>query len=160
MSLARIGVPKVYLAGPITGITYEGATDWRQRFWMELSSLAGNIKCVSPLRGKSHLRGTGPISVMGNPDHAMSTNRAIIARDHWDCITADAVVANLLGATAPSLGTTMEIGWAYTHRKPLILVMEEGNPHEHPMIIEAADFRARDLSEAARIVQVLLEGQL
>ena len=40
----------VYLAGPITGLTYDGATDWRHAVAADLNSVG--IKGLSPMRGK------------------------------------------------------------------------------------------------------------
>jgi hypothetical protein len=47
----------VYLAGPITGLTYEGATEWRNVAAEKLDS--DKIETLSPLRGKNYLLGRG-----------------------------------------------------------------------------------------------------
>ena len=50
---------QVYLAGPITGLTFEGCTDWRD---YAIASLADNaIKGLSPMRAKEFLKHLGPL---------------------------------------------------------------------------------------------------
>ena len=49
---------KIYLAGPISGLTYEGAQDWRDEF---SASISAEIACFSPLRGKEYLKMRGPL---------------------------------------------------------------------------------------------------
>jgi predicted small integral membrane protein len=47
--------PTVYLAGPIAGLSYKGATDWRDQ---AIASLAeAGIRGLSPMRAKEYLRG-------------------------------------------------------------------------------------------------------
>lgn len=45
---------KVYLAGPISGQSYDGATSWREEAKEELSSWS-DIIGYSPMRGKTYL---------------------------------------------------------------------------------------------------------
>lgn len=162
--------PRVYLAGPITGLSFEGATDWRDEV---TDLLLPNIVGVSPMRGKDYLRGYS--SIGGSPEdfnamgQAMSTPKAIVTRDRNDVETCDAVIMNLLDATKISIGTMIEVGWADAYRKPLILVIEpEGkqhaggmgvpdtvNPHWHGMVTEIAGYSVTTLEEAAHVAQAL-----
>ena len=43
---------KIYLAGPICGLTYDGAQEWRDTFRKEIDP---RIEAFSPLRGKEYL---------------------------------------------------------------------------------------------------------
>lgn len=152
-----MNIPKVYLAGPITGLDYNEGQDWRN----EATELFGRkMDCFSPLRYKQYLRAEGKLSF--GYKNILSTDRGIMARDHHDCMTSDLVFVNLLGAKEPSKGTIMEIAWAYAYRKPLVVVMEpEGNCHEHGMIREAIDFRVASLEHAVDVARaILLPGRL
>jgi hypothetical protein len=145
----------VYLAGPITGLTYGEATDWRSAasIWLK----ARNINAVSPLRGKDFLKDAGVLdgSYEENP---LSTARGIMIRDHFDATQCGAVLVNLLGAKKISVGTVMEIAWTFEARVPLIVVMEkEGNPHEHPMINEAISYRVDNLEVGLHVVDTLFK---
>lgn len=146
--------PKVYLAGPIAGLTYDGAQEWRHVAQKELAR--SGIDGYSPLRCKQYLRGTGVI-VNSNYSHPLSTDRGIMTRDYWDCKTSDVILAYLLGAENVSQGTDMEMAWAYAYRKPLVVVMEEnGNPHDHPMVRVAIDYRVTTLAEGLHIVKTIV----
>ena len=148
----------VYLAGPITGYSYGEVTDWREHF---KSLVSGGIECLSPMRGKEYLKalseGSDGKVADSYPGEVLSCDRGIMTRDYFDCKRASVVVANLLGATRVSVGTVMEIAWAYDGRTPVIAVMEPGNNcHDHSMIREAIGFRVVTLDEAAHIVNTIL----
>ncbi len=55
--LMREGGPTVYLAGPIAGCSYAGATDWRDRAQDVLAR--DGIRGLSPMRAKEYLKGVG-----------------------------------------------------------------------------------------------------
>jgi nucleoside 2-deoxyribosyltransferase len=144
---------KVYLAGPISGLTYDQGQDWRADF---AAMMPERIECYSPLRAKAYLRDKGVIE-QSYEDTALSCDRGINTRDHNDCATSDVIVAYLIGATRVSVGTVMEIAWAHAYRKPLVVIMEpKGNVHDHPMTREAFGFRVQTFDEAAHIVQRIL----
>ena len=151
---------KVYLAGPIGGSTYDEAQNWR----IDLSDLLstksnGAIRGYSPLRGKGALKSAGPLSTAAYAWYSpLATGKAILARDFNDCRTADLIIANLLAQdvhgqnSAPSLGTVMEIGFAYALQVPILGISEDlpRNPvGKHAMVNSAVSFWAQSLDEAA-----------
>ena|SRR2546427_12993023 len=149
----------VYLAGPITGLTFGEATDWREYAIKQLANYG--IKGISPMRAKEYLATIGTISGTGKEySHlgTFSTPEAVITRDRWDTTRADAVLVNLLGAKAPSIGTIAEIAWAYDHRVPLVCAMEkEGNVHDHMFITQMVKpYRVETLKGAIDIVRAIL----
>jgi nucleoside 2-deoxyribosyltransferase len=160
---------RVYLAGPITGCTFEGCTSWREAFRKYLDDANPNgfydvnrLELLSPMRGKDYISQLVAAGVDGTvadsyPDHKLSCDRGIMTRDYNDCTTADMVLANFLGAGRVSIGTCMEVAWAYQARIPVIFVMEKtGNVHDHSMMREALGFRAESLEEAAHILLTVL----
>lgn len=151
--------PKVYLAGAIAGMQFDDATDWR----VQAKHLLGErgVEALDPMRAKVALASKGKISTSFHDYEkcgAFFTSRGIMTRDFNDVKTCDALLVNLLGLTKPSLGTVMELGWAYALQKPAIVVIErEGNPHDnHPMIHEAMRFRVETMEEAIDAVAVVL----
>lgn len=155
---------KVYLAGPISGLSYEEATNgWRKEFSLLVPD---HIDCYSPMRNKKHLNASKVID--GSPDsytqHPMSTDKGIFDRDHNDVKTAEAVVVNLLGAKSPSIGTIFEIAWANQYRIPTVGIIEKDgiltdgskNPHWHAFIKQALSYLTQDLEEAAFVTMSLL----
>ena len=147
----------VYLCGPITGLSYDEArTGWRMEVATRLS--AANIKVLSPLRYKNYLSGETDLKGLnGYADHALSTSRGITARDRYDTQRCDMVLCNLLGATSVSIGSMIELGWLDSVRTPVVVCMEEeGNPHNHDMVREIADFIVPTISEAVSLVKAVL----
>jgi nucleoside 2-deoxyribosyltransferase len=139
----------VYLAGPIAGLTYNEAQDWRDAVKHALIPHA--IRCYSPLRGKAHVLGSSlrlkPQG--GDVDHPLFIPRAILGRDFYDVTRCDCMIANLLGATTISIGTVIELGFAHAARVPVVLVMEdEGNVHDHVFVREIAAYQVDTLEKA------------
>jgi nucleoside 2-deoxyribosyltransferase len=146
-------VKKIYLAGPISGLSYEGAEEWRDEFRRKIDP---SIEAFSPLRGKEYLAMRGPLEGSYN-EFPLSTDQGITARDRYDCMGADLVVFNMLGATRVSIGTMIEFGWCDAARNPAIVIMEkEGNIHDYPMIRQIAQFRVDNLSDAINVANIIL----
>ena len=150
----------VYLAGSIAGLTGEEAREWRFLARDVLESVY-QIDVRDPLRGKEALGTQSPISTDFTCYKHLGLfyeSRAIMIRDFNDVKQADVLLVNLLGAVKPSLGTIMELAWAYAMQKPAIVVIEEsGNPHDnHPMIHEAMGFRVTSLDEGIKAVALVL----
>jgi nucleoside 2-deoxyribosyltransferase len=151
--------PLVYLAGGIAGLSGERATRWRDAARAHLWER--DIEALDPMRAKHSLDRAPHISTDFH-DYAgrgaFFTSRGIMARDHSDVLRCDALLVNLLGLEHPSMGTIMELGWAYTRQKPVVVAIEaSGNPHDnHPMLHEAMPFRVTTLDEAIDAVAVIL----
>lgn len=146
----------VYLAGPITGLSFGEAADWREQV---IKSLAQNdIKGLSPLRCKEYLMMEKVLDVKYD-QYVLSTGKGITTRDKWDCHRADALLVNLLGAEKVSIGTMMELGWANSANKPIVLCMENsGNIHDHAMVREVCGFITDSLDHGVEIIKALFAG--
>jgi nucleoside 2-deoxyribosyltransferase len=148
----------VYLAGPISGLTFDGAQDWREHAVCELAK--SGIHGLSPLRAKEYLRSIGTISGTGEEYAHMgvlSTPRGVMTRDRFDATRCDVLLVNLLGAQRVSIGTVMEIAWADAKRTPIVCAIEDkGNPHEHMMVSEALGYRVPTLDEAIHVTRAII----
>lgn len=151
--------PLVYLAGPISGQSYEGSVDWRQEAH---DRLAPDMECISPMRGKAfldQLKGTLPANNEGWKEQGflalekeLIQQHAIIRRDFWDVERCHMMLANLLPAEETemvSIGTCYEMSsggiWL---RKPVVVVMNEGNIHNHYFVRESAWVVVKTMEEA------------
>lgn len=155
----------VYLAGPITGLSFEGCVDWREYAIKELNKVG--ITGLSPMRAKDYLK-TETIVGDSYEDTVLSSSRGITTRDRWDTTRCDVILANFLGAEKVSIGTVMELAWADAYRIPSIVVMEaaesettgttasKGNVHEHAMIRECTGFRVKTLEEGLTVAKAIL----
>lgn len=147
----------VYLAGPISGCTYAGCVDWRQVF---KDSMPDCIAALSPMRGKAFLDDGSRIDPRAYDENVLSTQEGILCRDHFDCCRADVIIVNLQAATAPSIGTCMEIAWGHHLNTPMIFIMdEEDEVHDHPMILAARKFRVDTVTAACRLVCLILDTE-
>lgn len=151
--------PKVYLAGPISGCSYGGCTEWRVGVREQLTKYG--IFGFSPMRAKDYLKDNENISADGKDYErlsVMSTARGVMTRDRFDTTTADVILLNLLGSTRVSIGSMVEVGWADANRVPIVCAIElAGNPHEHMMLSEAIGFRVASLEEAVKVVVNILK---
>ena len=143
----------VYLAGPISGLSYEECMAWRTYVSSELKP---RIIGINPLRAKSYLKDTSIIE--DSYEHiSLSSSRGLTTRDYFDCNRADIIMVNLLGAKRTSIGTCMEIAWGKMLQKPIILIMEpSGNPHDHAMIRESINYWVTTIEEAIHIAKCVL----
>lgn len=135
---------RVYLAGPIAGLSYQEATGWRNRVANQLIEFG--IESLSPLRYKSFLSNEKAIADHYDT-HVLATTKAIYTRDRWDVARSDIIFVNFLGAEKVSIGTVMEIAWADMLNKPIIIAMEEGNVHQHAMVVESAGYIVPTIEE-------------
>jgi nucleoside 2-deoxyribosyltransferase len=134
----------LFLAGPLTGISYREALDWRK--YVE-SKLPVEIIPFSALRGKTYAA-TESVLKDAYPEHLLSTPQGTITRDRYDVSRCDALFVNFMNSRKVSIGTIMEMAWADARRIPIILAMDEGNVHDHAFVRQVAAFIARDLDEA------------
>ena len=144
---------KIYMAGPITGLKYDDAESWRYYVKMKGDVLSkGEIEWFSPLRQQEHLREAGILQANHDDENPMTSANGLMTRDFWDVKTCNAVFCNLLNAQRVSIGSVMELGFAYSLHKPVILMMEkDGNLHEHSMINNSWVFRVDTLDKGIQL---------
>lgn len=117
----------IYLAGPITGLDWKAATEWRKNLidkFKDASNGRNNYIALSPLRGKEYLENETDIKDSYH-GYRMSTPKAITERDLNDVRRSDLIIVNFIGAERVSIGTVLEIGAAKILNKPVILVIED-----------------------------------
>lgn len=156
----------VYTAGPIAGCKWDKAVDWRH--WVARQLPECDVR--SPMRGKEFLKELEDTIITSQPnqyaeiaqkavDAAVSSQHAIVTRDHWDVATADILLVNLLPSVevgAASIGTCFELAWAWYFKKPAVVAMQPGNPNNHPFVHEAAYIVVETLEEAIFVARQLL----
>jgi len=149
--------PSVYLAGPITGESYADAINWRIVVKTKLGQ--AKIDTASPMRHKEVLKDDQNLAAYYDTKEAtdpLITNGGILMRDSFDVRRCDMVFAYLRGAKTASIGTVSEIAWAWLLRKPIVVVMEKGNVHEHGFILAMAPIIVETLEEGIGVVKRIL----
>lgn len=147
---------KVYLAGPIGGLTWEQATEWRNDVSKQLRP--HGIQCFSPLRGDNFVKDSKGILPWQFPENhnGIAYVKAILGRDHNDVQNCDMMLVNLVHCTRVSIGTMVEFGWASAYKKPIVTVMNLDNPHDHAFVTGLSALVTNDLQEAIRFTKYIL----
>lgn len=151
---------RCYLAGPISGVSWEAAASWRRLAAERLAQYG--VEAIDPLR---HIADSVRLSLQHTetlsgeralktayPEWLWTQERAIVHRSLYDVRRSQVVLANVLGARERSVGTIAEVAVAHEHRTPVVLVVEEGNPHDHPFLLELATVVTESLDEAIEAV--------
>jgi nucleoside 2-deoxyribosyltransferase len=148
---------KVYLSGPITGLSFQEAVSWTDVAKTTLWERYG-IKGFRPLRGKNEaLKNIRSLSAKGHPESVVSSAKGIFGRDMYDVRSADAILVNVLGAKIASQGTVSEITAAWCWGKPIVLVIEDdGNVMDHVFVTEPVTYRVNNLEDAYLLINLLL----
>ena len=148
--------PRIYLAGPITGLSYEAATEWR----VAATNALPAVRCFSPMRAKqaqSSCKKLGWGANAANAKDPIFTIRGIITRDFLDCVKADLLLVNFEPcAPEVSVGTVSEISWAWMAHVPTIVIAKEGNIHDQKWIRELVPYWTDNLDGALRLVRTIL----
>lgn len=153
---------KIYLAGPVTGTSYQEAHDWRHlvsvkiEIYNQRKSTIHHLETINPMFGQESLVGEDNIKSYYEND-PLATPQALLQRSYFNVARSDVVLANVANARRLSVGTIMEIGWAYALRKPVVIVMEDDlNPHNSPLITQSAFAIVPYLDDAVTVAISLL----
>lgn len=155
---------RVYLAGPITSLSYDETIGWREYAKLELEKYS--IDGFSPMRAKAFLSNESSVKdsyeqskiAVTTEQKALSTDLGITTRDRMDVMEADLVLVNLLDAKTVSIGTMIELGWADMSRTPVVLVMEDfgENIHEHGIVRAVSGLRVNTLEAGLTLIKAIL----
>ena len=112
---------KVYLAGGMSNITREEFSKWRAEVEEELSHFG--IQSFDPVRTDKWCR----------------SEIESYRKDIQHVNVSDLVFVNFLPSTKVSIGTCVEIGHAQALGKPIVVVMNKENIHNHVFLLESAN---------------------
>jgi hypothetical protein len=151
---------RIYLSGPIAGLTFVESTQWRYDVFEELADFAEILDPMRdvqpPVDDKFTPNGVG-LEFVSTADVSMMSDRGILSRDYNDTTTSTILFVNLLGSKKTSIGTVAEIAWAYQARIPVVIIMEQsGNPHDHPFIRDMASYRVDSIERAIKVTRSII----
>ena len=156
---------KIYLAGPMGHLTAEDANGWRNDVTAFMETLKDPTSgrrayyVLNPLRGRSFLTGMQDSKVFPVVDvHGDGWGREVVRRDLYDVLRADVVLFNfeVAGVKSVSIGSMFELAWARAHTKFALVVMKDGNLHDHCFVRDAASFIVPTLSDALDYLSTVL----
>jgi nucleoside 2-deoxyribosyltransferase len=151
----------VYLGGPIAGLTEAQAKTWRAGVQEQL--MEANIEGISPLRCEPALEGVYDVPQGAQlNDPCFGSPRAIAAKNEFDIRHCDMILVYfppLAGKTSlavPSVGTTIELGWAYGLGKSIVFVTRDKYLKAHPLVQHCASWSLDTLEEAVEVITGIL----
>lgn len=142
---------KIYCVHPIAGLSADEVFDYYEVTKTNLLSFGYQV--MHPMLGKNFLR-TEKKFKKYDYKNPLITDHAIIGRDHWMVTQADIIYANFLGSKAVSIGSVMELAWAYELNKLTVVVMDRKNIHMHAFVLEAADIIFETTKEAMDYLKI------
>ena len=152
--------PIVYLAGPVMGLSWTDATNWRYIAAMQFAK--HGVDTLSPLRDMPVPEDPTEYTLGGTMANTPLGTRSYVGlRSFVDVRRSDVILAECNTLRPVSLGTLLEIGAAYALNKPTVLWASQG--HSHPVLHTAAPLWAKSLEDAVKITLSLLgrlDGEL
>jgi nucleoside 2-deoxyribosyltransferase len=146
----------VYLAGPILGCTKTEANDWRINVADRLKE--HGITGISPLRCEPLI---GERYGVQYSDPKFGTARAIGSKNIFDVRNCDLTLAylpKLPDGRHQSYGTIAELAWAFALGRPAILVTDDQEIAEHPVLNSCAGWLLSSLDDAVDVAIGILDG--
>jgi nucleoside 2-deoxyribosyltransferase len=132
----------VYLSGPMGGCSFKEMSSWREYAAERLNS--DTLKCILPTRSFTEM--TVP----------KETSKWINRRDYFDCVRSQCLLVNFKGMKTLSIGTIMEIAWAYQKQINIVCVCDSDGPQNHPMVQDSITHEVTTLDEGIAAVKELL----
>lgn len=146
---------KIYLVGPITGLSYDQVME-RYKHQFNLLKEYG-YQPICPMVGKDYLKNERVLHGLGYTEPA-STGRAIKGRDQWMVRQSDILLADFTDSEVASIGSCMELAWADILGKHVIAVIPEVNIHRHAFVTECADIVFTKIEEAYAYLKSMAKG--
>lgn len=132
---------KVYLGGPITGLTFDEARRWRLHAAALLEQRG--ITSLDPLRGKEEL---------GRTDRPLSSwfdgGLEAVSRDLEDIRFCNVVLLNFQDCNVASIGTCAEMGYAFSSGMNEVVVVRNTDLYDHVFVDYMADKTFDNLEHA------------
>ncbi|KKK99617.1 hypothetical protein LCGC14_2630950 [marine sediment metagenome] len=147
--------PIVYVAGPMSHLSWEEMNGWREAVRRALPE----CEVLSPLRGKEWIKNMPAALTSKEYPEPFGNSKAITRRDHWDVTHSDLIIVNAHGRREGGVGraTICEMAWAWDHQIPIILVVDKDDPFQnHVFIMEFALEIVPTLGIAVDLARTLL----
>lgn len=74
--------------------------------------------------------------------------------------SCDVLFCDFTGSKKALIGQEFELAWAHLWGKPTIIVVPEGNIHQHAFILEASDICFKNTGDALDYLKHLIEGKI
>jgi len=150
--------PLVYLSGGMRGLTGAEARRWRD-LASRLLRENYNIGVLDPMRDLRAIADTDVIRATYDSHNPFLSNTGMLHRDYLDVQRCSGVLVNLLNHTQTSIGSIIEVGWAYALRKPIVVVLEKNDVlyGDHPLLQATISYRVTTVEDGVCVFGSLLK---
>lgn len=149
---------RVYLAGSITGLSYDEVVNYFLGAKQVLEMMGYEV--FHPMTAKGYLRNEIEFKAKSYGTHSpISSNHGIVERDRWMVENSDILLINLLNSgDRVSIGSMFELAWGHQLGKHTIVMMPDDNIHQHAFVLEGADVVLTTLEDALEYLGKLING--
>lgn len=144
---------KIYCAHPMTGLTVKEVKDYYKDLTKKLEAAGYDV--LHPMIGKGDVIGARKFTACGSERNTLTTDKAIKGRDQWMVRQCDVLYVDLNKSKKVSIGCVGELSWGDAFGKHIVLVMEDGNIHEHAFINQIAHAVFSSPEEAIEYLEIL-----
>lgn len=147
--------PSIYLAGPMSGLSWRESLEWR---WLVEDKLHSQWRIINPVRQQRGQDLDVPIEVQqqGQNDLLLQhTATGVTAQDEFYIDQSDWLLCYFLNAPKVSIGTVWEMGYAWGTGKKILTVLEKGSQHDHPFVRRRSHIFTPNLDEAIEFFQAI-----
>lgn len=132
---------KIYLAGPMEGLTAEQMQGWRKEMTAQLAWL----QIYDPTRRIEYHSGDG-----------INRARFLFQMDLKDIDESDIIFVDARAKAGRGTGTSMEVMYAWMKQKPIIVWADPEDFH-HPFYQAMETYRVYSISEGVQIIKAFFE---
>lgn len=150
--------PTIYLGGPMSGLTWRDALEWRRTVEDKLHS---QWRLISPVKQQVGQDLDEIITVQSQDDNKLllhHTATGVTSQDEFYIDQSDWLLCYFLNAQRVSIGTIWEIGYAWGKGKKILSVVEKGSIHDHPFVRRRSHVFTPNLSEAIEFFKAIAVG--
>lgn len=149
--------PSIYLAGPMSGLTWRQALSWRRECEAELSK---DWRLINPVRAQvpeERMDDTIPSTTQLDTEKVdlWVTATGVTSQDEFYIDQSDWILANFLQATHVTIGSVWELGYGWGTRKKILSVIEPGSIHDHAFIRRRSHVFTPSLDEAIQFFKAI-----
>ena len=142
----EMGKVVVYLGGPIRGLSYDEASNWRNQAIERLSEVG--IECLSPMRGKELIKEESKITDSYENLKGCSS-KDIFNRDKFDVSRSDILLFNFTNRKVSIIGSLFELAWGHLLGKYCVLAVDKESIYaKHPFVKESASIIFDNIEDA------------
>jgi len=149
--------PSIYLAGPMSGLSWREALAWRREAEAELSK---DWRLINPVRAQvpedqqnEIIEATTQLDTKKVDIEVTAT--AVTAQDEFFIDQSDWILAYFLGAGKISIGTVWELGYGWGTGKKIFSVLEPGSIHDHAFVRRRSHVFSPHLSDAIQFFKAI-----